>query len=35
MGWGNGDGMCLRMEEVKDEKSLVFDDLVEPGTAYL
>lgn len=27
--------MCLRMEEGKDEKSLVFDCLAEPGTVYL
>lgn len=29
------DGMCLCMEKGKDEKSLVFDGLTEPGTAYL
>lgn len=33
MKWG--DGMCLGMDEGKDEKSLVLGGLIEPGTAYL
>lgn len=33
MKWGNG--MCLRMEEGKDEKGLVLEGLTEPGTDYL